>query len=110
MRFVAAAALSELPEGRPAPLELEGERIVLVRRGEQVFALADRCSHEDAPLHDGIVDGDRIECARHGACFELGTGRALTLPASEGIWVYPVRVVAGRVEVGLETSEAAGAA
>ncbi len=110
MSFVAVVSLDALPEGKPYAAEVAGERLVLVRQGAQVFALADRCSHEDARLSEGYCEGERIECPRHGATFDLRTGRALTLPATEGVWTYPVRVVAGQVEVALAEREEAGAA
>ena len=50
-------------EGRPVAVSASGARIVLVRRGDRVLALEDRCSHEAQPLSDGYVDGLTIECA-----------------------------------------------
>jgi nitrite reductase/ring-hydroxylating ferredoxin subunit len=110
MRFVPVIAIGELLEAQPRAAVVDRVRLVLVRRGGEVFALADRCSHEDAPLAEGLVDGDRLECPRHGALFDLRTGRALSLPAAEGIASYPVRVVGGQIEVGIEDREAVGAA
>jgi 3-phenylpropionate/trans-cinnamate dioxygenase ferredoxin component len=75
--------------------------LVLVRLGHEVYVLDDRCSHEDFPLSDGLVDTDQceIECSRHGAMFALATGEAVTFPATTPVRRYEVQVVEGRVVV-----------
>jgi len=69
-----------------------------------LYAIEDRCSHDDGPLCEGEWDEDRcrVICPRHGAQFDLATGNALTLPAYEPVATYPVRIVDGvvRVDVG----------
>jgi 3-phenylpropionate/trans-cinnamate dioxygenase ferredoxin component len=62
--------------------------------GGELFALEDRCSHDDGPLCEGEFDCDeRIAiCPRHGARFDIATGRALSLPAYIPVDTYPVRV------------------
>jgi len=64
--------------------------IVLVRQGSELFALEDRCTHEDYPLSDGFLEDGKIICPYHGAQFDLRTGEALTLPAYEAVKTYPV--------------------
>ncbi len=72
--------------------------------GGSLYAIEDRCSHDDGPLCEGDWDEDlcRVVCPRHGAQFDLATGNALTLPAYEPVATYPVRIVDGvvRVDVG----------
>ena len=60
----------------------------------ELYALEDRCSHDDGPLCEGEFDcGERVAvCPRHGARFDITTGRALTLPAYIPVATYPVRV------------------
>jgi 3-phenylpropionate/trans-cinnamate dioxygenase ferredoxin component len=67
----------------------------------ELYALEDRCSHDDGPLVEGDWDPeDRIVvCPRHGARFDLTTGRPLSLPATEPVETYPVRVEDGVVKV-----------
>ena len=69
-----------------------------------LYALEDRCSHDDGPLCEGDWDQEtcRVVCPRHGATFDLATGAALTLPAYQPVDVYPVEIVDGiiRVDVG----------
>ncbi len=76
------------PEGTARSVEVsEDLRVAVFRVQGRFYALEDRCSHEDALLSEGeIVDGCCVKCPRHGARFDLATGRALTLPA-----VLPVR-------------------
>jgi 3-phenylpropionate/trans-cinnamate dioxygenase ferredoxin subunit len=66
-----------------------------------LYAIEDRCSHDDGPLCEGDWDEDtcRVVCPRHGAQFDLATGRPLTLPAYEPVETYPVSVVDGVVRV-----------
>ena len=70
----------------------------------ELFALEDRCSHDDGPLVEGEWEPEEAIgiCPRHGARFDIRTGRALTLPAFEPVEVFPVRVEDGvvKVEVG----------
>ncbi len=94
-------ALSDFVEGRAYPVVHEGRRLVLVRVGESVYVLSDRCSHEDFPLSEGDVDvADlTIECARHGAMFSLETGEPHSLPATQPVTRVDVVVEEGRVRV-----------
>jgi 3-phenylpropionate/trans-cinnamate dioxygenase ferredoxin subunit len=63
------------------------------------YAIEDRCSHDDGPLCEGDREGFEIECPRHGAHFDLRTGKALTLPATEDVDTYPVVVRQGEIFV-----------
>lgn len=69
----------------------------------RLYAIEDRCSHDDGPLCEGEWDEDlcRVICPRHGSAFDLATGRPLSLPAYEPVETYPVRIVDGIVRVEL---------
>jgi len=69
--------------------------------GGRLYALEDRCSHDDGPLCEGDWDEDlcRVICPRHGSAFDLTTGRPLSLPAYEPVATYPVTVEDGVVRV-----------
>ncbi len=82
--------------------DADGVKVLLVRRGEEVFALEDQCTHEALPLSEGQLEGDVLCCAFHGARFDLKSGAALSLPAYEAVRVFPVRVEHGRVLVEIE--------
>jgi 3-phenylpropionate/trans-cinnamate dioxygenase ferredoxin subunit len=99
--FERAGLLAELPDGAPLGVRLEsGERVCLIRVNEAVFAVADQCPHADFPLCDGeMVDDYVIECALHGAQFDVRTGRVLEAPATDDLGLYEVRVQDGEVWV-----------
>jgi 3-phenylpropionate/trans-cinnamate dioxygenase ferredoxin component len=67
----------------------------------ELFAIEDRCSHDDGPLCEGEweIDTCIAICPRHGARFDIRTGQALTLPAYLPVETYPVRIVDGLVKV-----------
>ena len=90
--WVKVADLSECPPGQLLEVEAERERIVLANIDGDLYALQDRCSHQDLPLSDGELDGDRLECLYHGARFDVCTGRAVGLPAIKPVPTYDVQV------------------
>jgi 3-phenylpropionate/trans-cinnamate dioxygenase ferredoxin subunit len=80
-------------------------RSILVANCEgRLYAIEDRCTHDDGPLAEGeIVNTCAVECPRHGARFDLASGRALTLPAIRPVAAFPVRVNAmGEIEVDID--------
>jgi 3-phenylpropionate/trans-cinnamate dioxygenase ferredoxin subunit len=84
--------LSDLKEDLPAGFEVDGMPVVLVRQGEQVFALADVCSHAEIALSEGEVTLRGLECWLHGSCFDLRTGQPSSPPASEPVDTYAVTI------------------
>lgn len=84
----------------------DGESAVAVFRvGDGVRAIADRCSHAEASLAEGEVFEDEVECPRHGAAFDLTTGKALTLPATRPVAAYVTDVRDGNVFVEIPDGE-----
>ncbi|MEM7336480.1 MAG: non-heme iron oxygenase ferredoxin subunit, partial [Chloroflexota bacterium] len=65
----------------------------------EFFAIADLCSHDDGPLEDGSLEGYSVECPRHGACFDIRTGEALSLPATSAIPSFQVKIEDGFIWV-----------
>jgi len=96
---VSDLALSSLQPGKPVRIEKDGKSICVTRVGDEVFAIADTCSHSDASLSEGDVTDYKIECWLHGAEFDLRTGVALTLPAVQPVDVYSVSVDGDSVTV-----------
>ena len=94
-------ALDDLVAGEARRFDVDGHRIAVVRIGDDVYAIGDRCSHADVSLSEGEVDPyDRhIECWKHGSRFSLETGDPDTLPATRPVPVYDVRVEDGDVIV-----------
>ena len=76
--------------------------VALFRVGDQFYATDDTCTHAEASLADGYIDGDVVACPFHSARFCLRTGRALSLPASEPLKTYPVKVEDGSVFVDVD--------
>jgi 3-phenylpropionate/trans-cinnamate dioxygenase ferredoxin subunit len=75
---------------------------VLIRVGEQVYALEDICSHQDFPLSHGTATSERITCAAHGAEFCLKTGKPLKPPAFAPVRTFAVKIEAGDVWITVE--------
>jgi len=92
-------ALTDLDEGKPFAVDVAGEPVVLVRQGDEVHALRDECTHAELALSDGEVTGKGIECFLHGSCFDLRTGKPSSLPATEPVDVFAVRISDGDVYV-----------
>jgi 3-phenylpropionate/trans-cinnamate dioxygenase ferredoxin subunit len=99
--FVVVAPDADLLDGKRVFVEIDGIPIVLFRVGGKLFAIADACSHDDGPLGDGDLIDHEIICPRHGARFDIRTGKVLSLPAVLNIPSYPVRVIDHQIEVGL---------
>jgi nitrite reductase/ring-hydroxylating ferredoxin subunit/uncharacterized membrane protein len=76
------AAVDELPEGRPVRALLGEVPLLVVRQGENVSVLADRCSHLSGPLSDGTVDDGCVTCPWHGSVFRLRDGSVVRGPAT----------------------------
>lgn len=72
--------------------EFDGEEIVVVRDGDTLYAVEDRCSHAEVALSDGDVNGCEIECYLHGATFDVRTGAALALPATQPVKTFPISI------------------
>ncbi|MSY21106.1 MAG: Rieske 2Fe-2S domain-containing protein, partial [Actinobacteria bacterium] len=75
--------LSQLIDNKPVKLEKNGKSICVTRIGDQVFAVADTCTHSEASLSEGDVLDYKVECWLHGAEFDLRTGQAVTPPATQ---------------------------
>ncbi len=101
LEFVAVAAEDELRDGERILFEVDGASIVLFKIAGAYFAIADLCSHDDGPVAEGEIEGHEVVCPRHGAHFDLHTGKALTLPAVVDIPAYPVRVEKGEILIGM---------
>jgi nitrite reductase/ring-hydroxylating ferredoxin subunit/uncharacterized membrane protein len=97
--FTPVMAAADLPEGTPTRASLGTTGLVVVRRGDVVFALKDTCSHAGGPLPDGELRGDAIVCPWHGSTFRLRDGAVLHGPAGTREVAYRARINAGQVEI-----------
>lgn len=102
-RWFEAAGVDELPPGRMKRLEVDGHSYLLANAGGDLYAVDDRCSHEDVSLYLGCVQGDNIRCSLHGSRFSLKTGEPLEEPATDPIATYAVRITDGKIFLKLPT-------
>ena len=98
-KFTAVLPESNLPENTPTRAMYQGAPILLVRRGERLFAMAETCSHFSGPLSEGKLDDDSIECPYHASRFALEDGRVLNGPAVHPQPCLEVRARNGVIEV-----------
>jgi 3-phenylpropionate/trans-cinnamate dioxygenase ferredoxin subunit len=91
-QMIEVCPLSELPPGAMRLVEGDDLEIGVFNCGGTVYAIEDRCSHDDGPLVEGELDQENctIECPRHGSLFDLKTGKPLTLPAYTPVDTYAV--------------------
>ncbi|MFT5110947.1 MAG: 3-phenylpropionate/trans-cinnamate dioxygenase ferredoxin subunit [Parasphingorhabdus sp.] len=96
-QFIDVAAMDALKPGDMLRVNAFGERILLANDGDDLYAVSDTCSHEDASLSLGALKNATISCPLHGSRFCLRTGAALDEPAEVAIQVYTVEVIEGRI-------------
>jgi nitrite reductase/ring-hydroxylating ferredoxin subunit/uncharacterized membrane protein len=99
LHFVPVLAEADLAEGVPRRVEVEGQPVLLVRRGGAVHALVETCSHMGGPLSEGVVEGGCIRCPWHGSRFALEDGRVVNGPATFPQPRFDVRTRDGRIEL-----------
>ena len=98
--LTAGIPMDSLADGVPLRGRVDGEAVIVVRRGEEIYAIGATCSHYGGPLADGLVVDDTVRCPWHHACFSLRTGEALRTPALNPVSSYDVRRRGDSVFVG----------
>jgi 3-phenylpropionate/trans-cinnamate dioxygenase ferredoxin component len=98
---VEVCAAEELEPGASRIVEFDGRKVGVFNAGGALYAIEDRCSHDDGPLAEGPFDPDAqtVECPRHGSLFDITTGRPKTLPAYLPVDTFPVRVDDGVIKL-----------
>ena len=99
--FVTVAKTDDIPAGETRTCAVNGKELAVCNVGGTFYAIDDVCTHDGGPLGEGYLEGDQIECPRHGARFDVKTGKALKLPAVMPVNAYPVRVEGDDVQVEL---------
>ena len=95
--------LDEIEPGTARVVTAAGQSVALCRLEDgDLYAIENRCTHDDGPLGEGELDGDRIECPRHGALFDVTSGRAVTLPAIGKVRCFAVKVVDGDIQIEID--------
>src|SRR5262245_6297336 len=97
--FGAGVDANTLRDGEPLLGHANGEAVLLVRRGDDFFAIGATCTHYGGPLAEGRIDGDEARCPWHHACFNLRTGEALRAPALSPVACWTVERRNGKLLV-----------
>lgn len=101
VEYVDIVPTADLPAGERLFVQIEGKAIVIFNIAGQFFSIADVCSHDDGPVGEGDLDGYNITCPRHGAQFDIRTGKVMRMPAVVDIPAYPIRVAGGMLQLGV---------
>jgi nitrite reductase/ring-hydroxylating ferredoxin subunit/uncharacterized membrane protein len=96
---------SELREGEPRRVDVNGFRLLLLRRTGQVYAIGEVCSHLGGPLAEGTIQGDTVQCPWHGSRFCVRDGSVIDGPATHAQPVLDTRVTDGRIEIRARSEE-----
>jgi 3-phenylpropionate/trans-cinnamate dioxygenase ferredoxin component len=100
--FAQVALLDEIAPGGKKLVDLEGRAIAVFNVDGQFYAIDDVCTHDGGPLAEGELEGNEIRCPRHGARFDVTTGKALCFPAIEPVASHRVEVRGEGVYVALD--------
>ena len=103
--FHKIAKTEDLAPGEVNVDEWEGHRVALCNVGGELYAIEAVCPHAAGPLDQGELIGSQIKCPRHGAKFDVTTGKALTLPAVKPVPKHEVKVEGGDVYVALSEAK-----
>lgn len=101
-KWARVAAADEVPPGELRAVSTDRGPLVLANVDGDIYALEDRCSHQDYPLSAGDLEYDELECPFHGARFDVRNGRAVQLPAVTPVRTFPVEMRDGHVYVRLD--------
>ncbi|MBI4057147.1 MAG: non-heme iron oxygenase ferredoxin subunit [Elusimicrobia bacterium] len=96
-QLVSVAKVSDIPVGQMKVIQAGSVRVALCNVGGTVYAIEDVCTHDDGPLGEGTLRGEQVECPRHGARFDVKTGKAVRMPAVIPVRTFPVKVENGEV-------------
>ena len=102
--FVKVAALGELAPGNMKSIEVGDDQVLLANVEGTLYACHNLCTHAFAPLAEGDLNGEQVECPLHGSVFNVTTGEVIDPPAAEGLRVFRVRIEGQDVLVGPSTS------
>jgi apoptosis-inducing factor 3 len=97
--FRSGFPVHDLRDGAMVSGQVDGEEVIVTRRGDEFFAIAAHCTHYGGPLAEGLVVGDTVRCPWHHACFSLRTGEALRAPALDPISCWRVEKLGDEIRV-----------
>jgi nitrite reductase/ring-hydroxylating ferredoxin subunit len=97
------ARVGDLQPGELCYVEAGGKAICLANVDGEIVALDNACTHERAPLSDGAITGDRIECPLHGGAFNVRSGEPMSYPAVFPVKTYRVEIDGDQIRVGIRS-------
>jgi 3-phenylpropionate/trans-cinnamate dioxygenase ferredoxin component len=100
-RFVRICAASDVKNGHGKGFKVGALELAIFHTEEGFFATSDICSHEREHLYEGFLEEHTVECPRHGSVFDLRTGEAKSLPATQPIEAFEVKVEGNDLQVGI---------
>jgi naphthalene 1,2-dioxygenase ferredoxin component len=101
-QWIDATAADDVPEEDVIGIIVDGRDIALYNASGEIFATDNICTHGQARLCEGFLEGHEIECPLHQGRFDVRTGQPTCAPVTEAIRSYPIRVEAGRVLIALD--------
>lgn len=99
--WIDVAAETALVDGEHVVVDVNGDDVAVFKIEGQFYAVEDVCTHDGTEIASGELDGHEIICPRHGARFCVKTGEVKCAPAYENIATFPVRILEGRIQVGM---------
>ncbi len=100
--FTPVCKITDLPDPGKRVFEVEDRLVALFHVAGRFYAMDDECTHDGGPLAEGKLEGFTIVCPRHGAKFDVRTGAALSMPATQAAAAHEVKVEAGEVWIRLK--------
>lgn len=94
------ATVDEISPGSRKSVIVDDRSVLLIRVGDDYFAIEDLCTHDGQPLADGKLESTEIECGRHGGRFSLGTGKATRMPAITPVATFSVEIRGSDIFIG----------
>ena len=100
-QWIDVTATEDIPEDDVIGIDIAGKSIALYRVEGEVFATDNLCTHGNARLCDGFLEGHEIECPLHQGKFDIRNGKAMCAPLTEDVKTYPIKIEGDRVFVAI---------
>lgn len=100
--FQAVSKIADFPSNGRLSTIVDDRAVLVIKVADQFYAIEDVCTHDGQPLTDGPINGCEITCPRHGARFDVVTGKALCMPATSPVPRFAVKVEQDQIFVGPE--------
>jgi len=106
--MIDVAGIDEIAAGQMLKVQVLDRTLCLINISDSIYVLDDQCSHADFSLSEGMLDVDakEVECPKHGALFDVQTGKAMCLPATQPVESYKTQIIDGRIMVEIESANA----